>query len=195
MLARQITLPAPPKQANPHSSVPVIDFYPPCFDNDTNPSSRNSRVFTSIQIAGGGTGRSSHLGVHASQPMKNAPVTPLSTAFTPNRSLTPLESAFTKNTRGVPLSSDLPRVPNQEFPPSVPSHSSLCPLCLCGKTSQSVLFPMRLPLTLSKRARRIRACPPRRDYSKSCSACKHFAPKCAQPCASPSRSSSPRSAG
>src|SRR5690349_24175271 len=32
------------------------------------------------------------------------PVTPLSTAFTPNPIATPLESAFTKNTGGVPPS-------------------------------------------------------------------------------------------
>ena len=56
MLARQITFLAPPKQANSHSSVPLIDFYPPCFDKDTNPFSRNSRVFTSIQIARGWRG-------------------------------------------------------------------------------------------------------------------------------------------
>src|ERR1700676_3026071 len=75
MLARQVTFPAPPKQAN---SFPAMLLRTLC--------------------ANCATPAPSYLFLLRAKRTKNADVSPLSTAFTPNALATPLESAFTKNT-------------------------------------------------------------------------------------------------
>src|SRR5258706_5572948 len=78
MLARQVTFPAPPKQAN---SFPAMLLRTICAKYAVPAHSSFFQL--------------------RSKETKNAPVSPLSTAFTPNALATPLESAFTKNTGGV----------------------------------------------------------------------------------------------
>jgi hypothetical protein len=230
MLARQVTFPAPPKQAN---SFPATLL-------------RTLRAKHGVYVPNASTGCAmpapSFLFQLRKKRTKNAPVTPLSTAFTPNALATPLESAFTKNTGvwGAGQFAISPRLTlvaqRQNRPPLSTFRMNTCK----SVTKQTTLSffrmntyaktggarrlasrhhplltthsPLSFPLTThyslptflqlsfqsaytSKACPRGRACPPRRAHNKSCSACKHFAPKCAQPSASRSRSSWPKSGG
>ena len=95
-----------------------IDFYPSCFQQLTNPSSRNSHLFTSIQNAGGVP----HSSFQRSQRSERSNVltvrvSRLEPAFTPNPPASSLESVLPKKHRGWVLRSKSPQQ-NQQLPSS-----------------------------------------------------------------------------
>ena len=198
MLARQVTFPAPPNQAN---SFPAMLLRTLCAKCAAPAPSSLFQLRT--------------------KRTKNTPVSPLSTAFTPNRSLTPLESTFTKNTGGVGVTGPF------AFPPALTlmaQPKNRAPLSIFRmNTRKSVTKQTTLTFfRMNTYAKTGGGSPPRTDHTgtslptthhplptffpirlhffdrlaaSSCFVCKHFAPKCAQPCGSRYRSSSPRLAG